>query len=96
MLPFISIWLFIEHIFHVFILKVISERDLLGTQLVKRNDSLALLYEKAKIQQSILNKGDVHYNERLEDIRLLKIEIRKQRREKTILSKTVLNVDELR
>ncbi|NP_001071024.3 cilia- and flagella-associated protein 58 [Danio rerio] len=76
--------------------QVISERDLLGTQLVKRNDSLALLYEKVKIQQSILNKGEVHYNERLEDIRVLKIEIKKQRREKSILSKTVINVDDLR
>ena len=38
--------------------QVISERDILGTQLVRRNDELALLYEKIKIQQSTLNKGD--------------------------------------
>jgi hypothetical protein len=37
--------------------QVISERDILGTQLVRRNDELALLYEKIKIQQSTLNKG---------------------------------------
>lgn len=36
---------------------MISERDILGTQLVRRNDELALLYEKIKIQQSMLNKG---------------------------------------
>ena len=30
---------------------VVSERDILGTQLVRRNDELALLYEKIKIQQ---------------------------------------------
>lgn len=36
---------------------MISERDILGTQLVRRNDELALLYEKIKIQQSTLNKG---------------------------------------
>lgn len=37
---------------------MISERDILGTQLVRRNDELALLYEKIKIQQSTLNKGN--------------------------------------
>ena len=28
---------------------VINERDILGTQLIRRNDELALLYEKIKI-----------------------------------------------
>ena len=37
--------------------QVISERDILGTQLVRRNDELALLYEKIKIQKSTLDKG---------------------------------------
>ena len=30
---------------------VINERDILGTQLIKRNEELALLYEKIKIQK---------------------------------------------
>ncbi|XP_019900018.1 cilia- and flagella-associated protein 58 [Esox lucius] len=76
--------------------QVISERDILGTQLVRRNDELALLYEKIKIQQSILNKGEIQYNQRVEDIRLLKMEIKKLRREKGILAKTVPNVDDIR
>jgi predicted nuclease with TOPRIM domain len=41
--------------------QVIQERDILGTQLVRRNDELALLYEKIKIQQSTLNKGEIQY-----------------------------------
>ncbi|XP_030058639.1 cilia- and flagella-associated protein 58 [Microcaecilia unicolor] len=76
--------------------QVISERDILGTQLVRRNDELALLYEKIKIQQSILNKGESQYKQRVEDIRLLKLEIKKLRREKGILYKSVANVEELR
>ncbi|XP_026128390.1 cilia- and flagella-associated protein 58-like [Carassius auratus] len=76
--------------------QVRNERDLLGMQLMKRNEALALLYEKIKIQQSIMNKGDIQYNERLEDIRLLKLEIKKQRREKNILNKTVSNAEDLR
>ncbi|XP_063291113.1 cilia- and flagella-associated protein 58 [Pelobates fuscus] len=76
--------------------QVISERDILGTQLVRRNDELALLYEKIKIHESILNKGESQYKQRVEDIRLLKLEIKKLRREKGILTKTVTNVDDLR
>lgn len=64
--------------------------------MVGRNSELALLYEKIKIQQSTLNKGETQYNQRVEDIRLLKLEIRKIRREKAILLKVVANVDDLR
>ncbi|KXJ18417.1 cilia- and flagella-associated protein 58 [Exaiptasia diaphana] len=76
--------------------QVIGERDILGTQLVRRNDELALLYEKIKIQQSTLNKGEIQYRQRIEDIRLLKLEIKKLRREKNILTKSVANVEDLR
>uniref|UniRef100_A0A2K6SGQ3 Cilia and flagella associated protein 58 n=1 Tax=Saimiri boliviensis boliviensis TaxID=39432 RepID=A0A2K6SGQ3_SAIBB len=76
--------------------QVISERDILGSQLVRRNDELALLYEKIKIQQSVLNKGESQYNQRLEDMRILKLEIKKLRREKGILARGVANVEELR
>merc|ERR1712136_312394 len=61
--------------------QVISERDILGTQLVRRNDELALLYEKIKIQQSTLNKGEIQYRQRLEDIRILKLEVYHTQRE---------------
>ncbi len=64
--------------------------------MIRRNDELALLYEKIKIQQSTLNKGELQYSHRLEDIRILKLEIKKMRRERGILSKTVANVDDLR
>ncbi|NWR60208.1 CFA58 protein, partial [Bucorvus abyssinicus] len=76
--------------------QVINERDILGSQLVRRNEEVALLYEKIKIQQSILNKGETQYRQRMDDIRLLKLEIKKLRREKGILGKTAANVEELR
>ena len=76
--------------------QVVSERDILGTQLVRRNDELALLYEKIKIQQSTLAKGEIQYRQRLQDIRLLKLEIKKLRREKAILNRNVSSIDDLR
>lgn len=50
---------------------VMNERDILGTQLIKRNDELAQLYEKIRIQQSMLKKGEAQYGDRLRDIHLL-------------------------
>jgi chromosome segregation ATPase len=47
---------------------VINERDILGTQLIKRNEELQILYEKIKIQQSTLDKGEIYYQERIEEI----------------------------
>ncbi|RLW02316.1 hypothetical protein DV515_00007346, partial [Chloebia gouldiae] len=76
--------------------KVLCERHALGTQLIHRNDEVALLYEKIKIQQAILNRGESDYRQRVEDMRLLKLEIKKLRREKGILGKNVANVQELR
>ena len=63
---------------------------------MRRNDELALLYEKIKIQQSTLNKGEIQYQQRLEDIRVLKLEIKKLRRANAILEKRVANVKYLR
>ena len=76
--------------------QVISERDILGTQLVRRNDMLALLYEKIRVQQSILNRGEAQYMQRLEDIRVLKLEIRKRRCEKALLQRNVGDANEMR
>mmetsp|Transcript_9497 Transcript_9497/g.15525 ORF Transcript_9497/g.15525 Transcript_9497/m.15525 type:complete len:886 (+) Transcript_9497:227-2884(+) len=75
---------------------VINERDILGTQLIRRNDELALLYEKIKIQQSTLNKGEIQYRDRLEDIRLLKLKINDLKRELQILRSSVSNINILR
>jgi chromosome segregation ATPase len=57
---------------------IISERDILGTQLIRKNDELALLYEKIKIQQSTLAKGETQYRERLNDIEHLRNKIKDQ------------------
>ncbi|NXO86478.1 CFA58 protein, partial [Sitta europaea] len=76
--------------------KVLCERRALGTRLIRRNEEVALLYEKIKIQQAILNRGEAEYRQRVEDMRLLKLEIKKLWREKGILGKSVANVEELR
>jgi hypothetical protein len=56
-----------------------NERDVQGTQLARRNDELSLLHEKIKILQTTLHKGEAQYDQRLEDIRLLKLDIKRLR-----------------
>lgn len=56
-----------------------NERDIQGTQLARRNDKLSSLHEKTKILQTTLHNGEAQYDQRLEDIRLLKLDIKRLR-----------------
>merc|ERR1719169_291943 len=59
---------------------VIGEKDILSAQLIRRNEELALLYEKIKIQQSTLQKGEIQYQERVNEVNNLRAEIQYQER----------------
>lgn len=61
--------------------QIVSERDILAMQLIRRNDELALLHEKVKSQDITLKNGELQYTERLNDIRLLTIKIQDLQRE---------------
>eukprot|EP00826_Nyctotherus_ovalis_P031737 TRINITY_DN2544_c0_g1_i16.p1 TRINITY_DN2544_c0_g1~~TRINITY_DN2544_c0_g1_i16.p1 ORF type:complete len:941 (-),score=420.13 TRINITY_DN2544_c0_g1_i16:155-2977(-) len=65
---------------------VISERDILGNQLIKRTDELHLLYEKIKIQQSGLAKGKIRHQQVSNAVKEIKDEI-SQRKKDIILAK---------
>jgi len=56
---------------------VVGERDILGTQLIRRNAEAQLLYEKIKINHSTLAKGEAQYREKLGDIEQMKDKIAK-------------------
>lgn len=56
--------------------QIINERDILGTQLIRRNDELALLREKLRVQQSALKNGEMQYNARLDDVRNLRNKVK--------------------
>merc|ERR1719395_355090 len=72
---------------------VISDRDILGTQLIRRNDELALLYEKIKIQQSTLQKGEIQYKERLDEVAAYKENIARLRRELHASRTQLVNIE---
>ena len=78
------------------LLQVTKERDLVGAQLLRRNDEISLLYEKIKIMETTLYKGELQYNERLRDVRILKLEIRNLRCKNNILQKETQVIEDLR
>merc|ERR1712137_278586 len=70
--------------------------DILGAQLIRRNEELALLYEKIKIQQSTLQKGEIQYEERVQDVARLRSEIRKAKGDVAAAKTQVTNVESLK
>lgn len=75
---------------------VIGERDILGAQLIRRNEELGLLYEKIKIQQSTLQKGEIQYNERVAEVTRLRAELRRSKAEVATAKNQVTNVESLK
>ena len=73
-----------------------NERDILGMQLIKRNDELSQLYEKIKIQQTTLNAGERAYAERVADIAALQMDLATLKAEGHMLKASVANMDMLR
>ena len=73
-----------------------KERDIVGAQLIRRNDEVSLLYEKIKILETTLHKGELEYKERLEDIRILKLETRRLRCRNNTLEQRNQAGDDLR
>merc|ERR1712228_12916 len=67
-----------------------------GTQLIRRNDELALLYEKIKIQQRTLQEGEIAYKERLEESCGLMIMTASLKRELKNERQQVANIDDLK
>nr|CCC95667.1 unnamed protein product [Trypanosoma congolense IL3000] len=76
-------------------LTVSNERDMLGTQLIRRNDELALLYEKVRIQQETISRGDAACRAREDDLRLLRLKATDLRRQSKIASQRSQNINQL-
>lgn len=75
---------------------VLVERDVLGTQLVRRNDEISILYNKIKVLEDIIQRGEKQYAQRCEEIRLLKLEVQKLNSEKVLLIKNIKNTSDIK
>ncbi|CUG92744.1 flagellar-associated protein, putative [Bodo saltans] len=75
---------------------VTNERNILATQLIRRNDELSILYEKIRIQQSTLGKGETQYRDRLVDIRMLRDKVHELRLSLRVALSRIRNVEEMK
>ena len=75
-------------------LNVMNERDILGAQLIRRNEELARLYENIRTQQSSLRKGETQYSQRLKDIQHLEFRIRTLQDELVMMSEFAARLPE--
>lgn len=75
---------------------VMSERDILTTQLIRRNEELGVLYEKIKIQRSEINKGQASYKSLLAEIAEYEASISKLRAEFNVARGQISNIQDIR
>ena len=75
---------------------VMNERDILGAQLIKRNDELARLYERIRIQQSAMSKGDGQYRDSMLELNTLTDRSAQLRSELTTIKAFISKIDQLK
>jgi len=75
---------------------VVNERDILGAQLIKRNQELAKVYERIKVQQSMLAAGQAQFRDRVSEITALRRRLEVLKAELEALQTSVSDVGGLR
>ena len=69
------------------ITQLLRERDVLGTQLLRKKEANALLSEKVLLQSDMLSRGEIQYKARLNDIRILRLKLKDTMRVLTFIKK---------
>lgn len=75
---------------------VLNERDILGAQLIKRNQELKVLYEKIKIAQSNSTKGEISFKTKEAEFAELKEKLVELRKEKDKASEEILCIPDFK
>ncbi|XP_065074550.1 cilia- and flagella-associated protein 58 [Ochlerotatus camptorhynchus] len=74
----------------------INEKDLIKVQMTQRVDEINNLTEKMNMLNMALDRGESQYRDRLDDIRLLKIEISNLRSQRNLLTRGLANTADVR
>lgn len=73
-----------------------NQRDILGTQLIKRNQELSELYQKIKLSNSNLTKGQIYFKEKQKDFNERKIKLAMLRNEYLSIDDKIRCIDDLK
>ncbi|KAH8359933.1 hypothetical protein KR093_009589, partial [Drosophila rubida] len=73
-----------------------QNKNLVGHQMMRRNGELRLQLQKLSMMQMALSRGTMQYNQRLDDIRILKAEITNLRMSKDCMERAVATTANMR
>lgn len=73
-----------------------NERDILGTQLIKRNHELSILYEKIKLSNSNLIKGNIYCQLKSKELNEFKLKLATLRNEYLSIDSQIRCIEDLR
>lgn len=73
-----------------------NERDILGTQLIKRDQELVQLYEKIKLSNSNLSKGQTYFKEKQKEFNEHKVGLAMLRNEFLSIDDKIRCIDDLK
>ncbi|ETO14508.1 flagellar associated protein [Reticulomyxa filosa] len=59
--------------FCLFSFFIVTERDILSTQLIRRNDEMALCLDKIKLLENLMKQGEVQYMDKANELKVAKI-----------------------
>ena len=74
----------------------LRKRTLSDSKLGKSKEELGQLKKKDAVQEKVLARGESAYRDRLEDIRVLKLEVKRLNHEASISAKSVRTMDDLK
>lgn len=73
-----------------------NQRDILGTQLIKRNQELSVLYEKIKLSNSNLIKGNIYCQQKSKELNENKLRLATLRNQYMSIDAKIRCIDELK
>jgi chromosome segregation ATPase len=76
--------------------KTLRERDIIANQMYRKSDENSLLENQVSGLKMTIDRGNSMYNERLEDIRILKLEILDLRSQSNMLKRALENTVDMR
>ena len=76
--------------------KSVSKREVLNAKLATKTQEIEVLQRKVDVQQKVNERGEANYNERIEDVRLLRLEVKRLKEEIAFLSNDTRNLDALK
>jgi chromosome segregation ATPase len=81
---------------HADLEKSASQREVLNARLAIKAQEIEVLQRKADVHRKVNERGEANYNERMEDVRLLKLEIKRLKEEIAFLTNDTRNLGALK